>query len=127
LAIQETKMEVISQKKKLYSLWGGEECDWAYLPSVGNSGGILSIWRKSIASFNFSFVGEGYVGLCLDWGGVKAYIFVINVYSKSDLPANKRLWYRLLELRRSLGEGVWCILGDFNMVGGSDERKGVNG
>jgi len=58
---------------------------------------------------------------------LKHIFFVINVYSKSDLLANKRLWYRLLELRRSLGDGVWCILGDFNMVGGSDERKGVNG
>lgn len=36
MAIQETKMEVISQDF-CYNLWGGEDCDWTYLPSVGNS------------------------------------------------------------------------------------------
>ena len=56
LAIQETKMEVISQTF-CYGLWGGEGCEWAYHPSVGNSGCILSIWRKSMGYFIFSFVG----------------------------------------------------------------------
>jgi len=65
LAIQETKKEVISQSL-CNSLWGGEDCDWAYLPSEGNSGGILSLWSKSNSSFNFTFRGEGYMGVCLD-------------------------------------------------------------
>ena len=25
-----------------------------------------------------------------------------------------------------MGDGAWCILGDFNSVGGSEERRGVN-
>jgi len=67
LALQETKMEVITQSF-CNNLWGGEECAWAFLPSVGNSGGILSIWDKSNSSLNFTFVGEGFVGVCLDCG-----------------------------------------------------------
>jgi exonuclease III len=51
---------------------------------------------------------------------------VVNVYSKCDLPAKRRLWDRLVELRRSMGEGAWCILGDFNLVCRSGERRGVN-
>jgi hypothetical protein len=126
LAIQETKMEVIYQNT-CHAVWGGEDRDWAFLPSVGNSGGIISIWRKSSASFNFSFIGDGYVGVCLDWGVLNHRCFIINVYSKCDLPAKRRLWERLLELRRSLGDGACCILGDFNTVGSGEERRGVNG
>jgi len=38
----------------------------------------------------------------------------------------RRLWKSLVEVRRSLGEGAWCILGDFNAVRNGDERRGVN-
>jgi len=125
LAIQETKMEEISANL-CYNLWGGEDCDWAFLPSEGNSGGILSIWSKTNNETNSVFVGEGYVGVCLDWGVLKHRCYIVNVYSKCDLPAKKRLWERLVELRKTLGEGVWCILGDFNTVCSSDERGANN-
>lgn len=42
LAIQETKLEAVSNSLR-HKLWGSDDCDWAFLPSVGNSGGILSI------------------------------------------------------------------------------------
>jgi hypothetical protein len=42
IAIQETKMEEITEAF-CHSLWGGPDCDWACLPSEGNSGGILSM------------------------------------------------------------------------------------
>jgi len=51
---------------------------------------------------------------------------IINVYAKCDVEAKKRLWERLILARRNLGEGAWCILGDFNVVGARDERRGVD-
>lgn len=41
LAIQETKLEVVSPAL-CYSIWGSEDCEWLYRPSEGNSDGILS-------------------------------------------------------------------------------------
>jgi exonuclease III len=67
VAVQETKLQEITPAL-CYSLWGGEHCDWAFRPSEGNSGGILSLWRKSSDNFLFSFQEEGYVGVCLEWG-----------------------------------------------------------
>jgi hypothetical protein len=64
LAIQETKMEVVSDAV-CRNLWGDDDCQWVFLPSVGSSGGILSIWNKSDSMFIFSFVGEGLVDVCL--------------------------------------------------------------
>ena len=57
---------------------------------------------------------------------MKHRFYIVNVYSKCDLPTKKRLWERLVELRRTMGEGAWCILGDFNSVCCSEERRGVN-
>jgi mannosylglycoprotein endo-beta-mannosidase len=57
LALQETKLEVISDTLVHY-LWGNSDCCWAFVPSVGSSGGILSIWRKQYSSLLFTVLGE---------------------------------------------------------------------
>jgi len=108
------------------SIWESEDCEWVFRASEGSSGGILSIWRKSCASVVSSFQGEGYVRVNLDWGVEKIRCIDINVYSKCDLPAKKRLWDNLIGERQTRGGGVWCVLGDFNVVGWRDERRGVN-
>jgi hypothetical protein len=52
--------------------------------------------------------------------------FVVNVYAKCDIAAKRRLWEDLLGVKTSLGDGKWCILGDFNSVVSGNERRGVN-
>ncbi|MCH79641.1 LINE-1 reverse transcriptase like, partial [Trifolium medium] len=120
----ETKLETVDEKLCQY-LWGSQDCQWAVLPSEGNSGGILSIWRKSTSSVRFTFSGEGFVGVCLDWGVLKKTCFVVNVYAKCDSAAKRRLWEMLRMSKRGFGGGNWCILGDFNSVVCGGERRGV--
>jgi len=124
LAIQETKKEVISESL-CRSLWGNDDFLWAFLLSVGNSGGILSIWRNSSSNVIYSFVGEGLVGVCVEWGLLRRRCLVVNVYSKCDF-VGKRLWEKLVWLINSLGVGAWCFIGDFNSVLHPEERRGVN-
>jgi hypothetical protein len=125
LAIQETKLDSISDTL-CYSLWGGDDCQWAFLPSSGNSGGILSIWNTSTMSLKFTFVGDGFVGVCLEWGALKKMCFVVNVYSPCDLSGKRRLWDSLLLMKRQYGRGVWGLVGDFNATLNYEERRGVN-
>lgn len=113
LAIQESKLEVVAESV-CRGIWGGDDCDWAFLPSVGNSGGIISIWRKSDSNLLFYFVGEGFVGVCLEWGRNKERCFVVNIYSKCDLAAIRRLWDNIVLLKNTFGDDVWCMVGDFN-------------
>lgn len=103
-----------------------DHCNCVYLPAIGNSGGIISIWRKSISNLLFSFVGEGFVGVCLEWGSNKERCFVVNIYSKCDFSANQRLWENIVLLRNMFDDGVWCMVGDFNAAGHVDERREVN-
>jgi len=125
LAIQETKMEVISESV-CRNLWGDDDFLFAFLPSVGISGGILSVWRKSASKLIFSFVGEGLVGVCLEWGPLKRRCLVVNIYSKCDLVGKQRLWEKLVFIRNFLGVGAWCFIGDFNSVLHREERRGTN-
>ncbi|MCH97949.1 endonuclease/exonuclease/phosphatase family protein [Trifolium medium] len=101
LAIQETKMEIIPDSL-CYNIWGGEDCQWVYLPSVGNSGGMLSIWSKSFASLIFYFSGDSFIGVCLEWGALKKRCFVVNVYSKCDLSGKRNLWETLVTTRKNV-------------------------
>jgi hypothetical protein len=97
-----------------------------HAPAAGNSGGLLSIWSKSSALLIFSFVGDGYVGVGLDWGVEKKRCFIVNVYSKCDLSGKRSLWENLLLSKNEYGGGAWCFLGDFNAVLNRTERRGLN-
>jgi hypothetical protein len=67
LALQETKMEDISEKL-CRSLWGSTDCAWAFFPSEGASGGILSIWGNTNSNLIFTFLWVR-VLLVFDWSG----------------------------------------------------------
>jgi exonuclease III len=95
LAIQETKLNSVSDQL-CYSLWGSHDCEWAFLPAEGNSGGILSIWNKANSSLLFTFMGDGFVGVCLEWGVMKSICFVVNIYTKCNFSAKRKLWHDLL-------------------------------
>jgi hypothetical protein len=56
----------------------------------------------------------------------KTICIVVNVYSKCDIASKRNLWSNLLICKRGIGEGRWCMVGDFNAVCSMEERVGVN-
>ncbi|PNX62796.1 cysteine-rich receptor-like protein kinase, partial [Trifolium pratense] len=70
--------------------------------------------------------GEGYVGVCLEWSVLKTVSFVVNFYLKCDLPSKRRLWNNIILSKNEFGSGNWCVVGDFNVVVASEERRGVS-
>lgn len=125
VAIQETKLEVVYEALVFY-LWGNSFCEWSFFPSVGNSGRLMSIWCKSKGKSVISFVGTGFLGVCLDWGVVNSRCFVVNVYSGCELREKRALWRDLEAAKTNFGGNVWCVLGDFNSVLSAEERMGVS-
>jgi hypothetical protein len=50
---------------------------------------------------------------------------LVNVYSKCDLASKRRLWSDIIRLKEEYGDGIWCVVGDFNAVVAPEERRGV--
>ncbi|WJX96923.1 hypothetical protein P8452_78057 [Trifolium repens] len=107
------------------ALWGNNDCDYVCLPAVGNSGGIRSLWRKSLGNVVFTIKGEGFVGVCLDLADKNVRCCMINIYAKCNLADKRRLWSDLLMTKRGFGDMIWCLTGDFNSVLDPSERRGV--
>ncbi|WJX24304.1 hypothetical protein P8452_13427 [Trifolium repens] len=107
------------------NLWGSNDCGWACLPAVGNSGGILSIWNKVKAYLVFTFIGEGFVGVCLDLVTDNRRCFGVNVYAKCNIRNKRRMWGEIHMSKMGFGEGLWCVCGDFNSVRDVSKRRGL--
>jgi len=112
---QETKLSTVFEALCHY-LWSNSFCNYNFTPTVGNSGGILSIWCSSRGRPVFSFSGPGFVGVCLEWGVLRHRCFIVNVYSKCSLAMKRLMWEKLLEVKSSLRGDLWCVAGDFKSV-----------
>lgn len=124
LGIQETKVGVVDSFL-CTQLWGSSECNWSFYPTRGRSGGLLSIWDSNTLTSIFSFFGPGFIGICFERGVTRVKCFIINVYSPCDLAGKRVLWAELIKVKERFGDGLWCLLGDFNTVTTNRERKGL--
>lgn len=52
--------------------------------------------------------------------------FIVNVYSQGEITEKGELWKALKMSKRGFGEGLWCVVGDFNVVRSSSERRGIS-
>jgi hypothetical protein len=87
---------------------------------------LFFLWFSLFLVVVFSFSGCGFVGVCLDVIRDQSRCFVVNVYAKCNLVDKRRLWGEILMSKRGFGGGRWCIVGDFNSVRDSSERRGVH-
>ncbi|GAU32654.1 hypothetical protein TSUD_219040 [Trifolium subterraneum] len=126
LCLQETKLHTCDVFL-CSALWGTSPHDFSYRPSVGASGGLLSIWdssevevwstesRKHVLWCNGRFIKSG------------EEFYVANVYPPCDVGAKLRLWDSLSLRIQSLERQRVCVCGDFNAVKCIDERLSVRG
>lgn len=47
------------EHKLVHNIRGNVECEWSAVNACGQSGGILTIWRKNVISLISSFRGGG--------------------------------------------------------------------
>lgn len=123
MCIQETKMEVISPEI-CSSLWDYTDFGWNYLPSIGRAGGILCVWRNKSFKVNQLFGGSNFIGMKGCWGLDFECSFVF-VYAPCDAAGKRQLWADIIEKMAEMGGENWCVVGDFNEVKCSAERRGL--
>lgn len=106
-------------------LWGDPDVDWAFQPAVGNSGGILSLWSATKCKLKYSFSGNGFLGVCMEWLKSKESCVIVNIYSPCNLSQKRGMWKDLVMSKKGFGGRAWCVVGDFNAVKMGSERRGV--
>ncbi|PWA61274.1 RNA-directed DNA polymerase, eukaryota [Artemisia annua] len=101
---------------------GGMGFEFEYVNSIGNSGGILSVWDTNFFSkdqvlkyTNFLLVS----GMLADR---KSRMNFLNVYAPQNNPDKRNLGEKISRVIQA-GQGWWIIFGDFNAVRDPSERK----
>ncbi|GKB70919.1 RNA-directed DNA polymerase, eukaryota, reverse transcriptase zinc-binding domain protein, partial [Tanacetum coccineum] len=123
LGIQETHSSSIDSFK-VKSMWGNFRFDFAFCPSVGRSGGILSIWDTNVFSkinvhpFDHFLIVEG------KWVNENFQCFMVNVYAPQEDRNKVALWNSILEFKEN-HPGHYVVFGDFNAVRYASERIGT--
>ncbi|KAL8547386.1 hypothetical protein ACS0TY_006928 [Phlomoides rotata] len=104
--VQETKLEKFDVKLGR-SLWGNNDCEWAYREAVGR----ISSWH-----INGMLVVNG------RWidGNVK--VVIINVYAPCSIPEKQLLWEAINIVVEQSNDRKICVVGDFNSIREANKR-----
>lgn len=118
--VQETKMENISLKI-IRSIWNMDEIEWIFSPSIGNSGGILSLWNSSLFEKESSITNRHWTAIKGTFTSPKFECILINIYNSCLAATRVDVWKEITDYwsRHSL---PCLIIGDFNDVLKASER-----
>ena len=123
LCIQESKFEVVDEFL-CRSLWGTDPMAFSFKSLVGASGGIITVWDPSLVDVWLSVNKANCLiikGTLLKYNEV---FCLANIYAPCDSRGRQVLWDTLTSLFQLHCEAAWCVLGDFNAVRSSEERRG---
>ncbi|GKB96821.1 RNA-directed DNA polymerase, eukaryota, partial [Tanacetum coccineum] len=123
LALQETKLEVISHMDVKF-LWGNSNFQFVASGSVSNSGGILCVWEESVFIKDDASISDNFIALYGTWLPTNSKILIVVIYAPQSFALKRILWDYISGLvNRWNGESI--ILGDFNEVRCEEERMGT--
>jgi exonuclease III len=123
VCIQESKLSVVDDLL-IKSIWGDAPSEYSYQPSLGASGGLITVWDSSrvvvwsCMSFGHVLVVKGKVIQTAEE------FILFNVYAPCDAVSKRALWERLVPLIINNQDVCLCVCGDFNSVRSIDEKKG---
>ena len=99
---------------------------FAFQPSVGNSGGIITIWNGS--HFTGRVISQSYFQITLELTcnfSAKT-MYITNVYAPCTTEGRQEFAEWFLQLDSTSFE-LWIVLGDFNMIRSTEDRNRPGG
>lgn len=121
VALQETQFRDMSGMNWARS-WGNSALEAVYVDARGRSGGLVSLWdpckftKLSILKHQNFILIKGFLkedGTLMN---------ILNIYAPQKLVEKRQLWDHIASLV-NYSPGLWCLLGDFNSVRYTEERK----
>ncbi|CAL0303504.1 unnamed protein product [Lupinus luteus] len=123
VCIRDTKIQVVDSVL-CASLWGSDDVGWAFVLAEGFSGGIMSLWKKSIFVCHEIRLGSNFVMVRGNWSMNNVFCNIMNTYSPCDLARKRLFWEEAKNVWMDHSGESWCMVGDFNVILHRDEKKG---
>ena len=120
--IQETKRKKLDNRK-ISKMWGSFDFDYAYQSSVGQGGGLVSIWNKDLFHKKGEIIQRDCIIVHGVWKEGGQPICFVNIYASQNPSIRADLWNTITSFLTNW-EGLYIVCGDFNDVRNSDERRG---
>lgn len=102
VCIQETKLQSCDDFM-CSSIWGSQPHAYFFRPSVGASGGLLTIWDTSEVEVCFSASGDHYLLIHGKFIKSNEEFYMFNMYAPCDPRAKQVLWNSLSSRLQLLG------------------------
>ena len=126
LCLQETKLGVCDGKLTLM-LWGDANHAFSFRPSVGASGGLLTVWDTLEVEVWSSFSQDNVLIIHGKFIRTNEMFHIFNVYAPCEARARQLLWGALSVRLQLLQGSKVCVCGDFNAIRRPEERKSLRG
>ena len=123
MCIQESKLGVVDDWM-IKSIWSDVACGYSYQPSVGASGGLVTVWDTSYVNVWFTMSFRHVLVIKGTVVSTAENFTVVNVYAPCDSEAKRALWDALSPLVANNIDDCVCVCGDFNYVLNGEERRG---
>lgn len=96
--IQETKIESF-HPKSIKSIWPDEDINWYSSPSIGTSGGILSLWKTNFFVLETCHVDRNWIAVCGFIPSIDFHCALINLYNQCSIAGRATIWNDIFEFK----------------------------
>ncbi|KAK2392457.1 hypothetical protein QL285_065815 [Trifolium repens] len=125
VCLQETKLQTCDNFL-CTAMWGSTPFGFSFRPSVGASGGLLTIWDTTEVEMWSSLSRDHALWCHGRFIKTGEEFWVANVYAPCEGGAKQRLWDSLSARLQVLRGMRVCVCGDFNAVRSIAERRSTS-
>ncbi|KAK8681905.1 hypothetical protein V6N13_054304 [Hibiscus sabdariffa] len=122
--IQETKLRTC-EDKLIRSLCGSSSSyKFAYSPSVGSAGGLITLWDPAFFTLETSTIEQRFISITGMIHTFNLKCMLINIYAPNDFHCRQELFGSISSLAASSNLPI-LLGGDFNIVRNAEEKVGM--
>lgn len=122
VGLQETKRNFFSDLM-VKRIWKSTDFDFVTSNSVGQAGGLISIWNNNLFRKSHSICREDCIVIQGSWIENNVQVCFFNIYASQNPVKRAELWNFVNGILLNWS-GVAIVFGDFNEVRSGMERKG---
>ncbi|XP_024630380.2 exodeoxyribonuclease-like [Medicago truncatula] len=125
LCLQETKLGRCDDGLRL-AVWDGQSVAFSFRPSLGASGGLMTLWDSSEVEVWSSSSFDHVLSIHGRFISSNEEFHLFNVYAPCNSNDRQVLWDSLSSRLQVLRGKKVCVCGDFNAVRNREERRSVS-